>query len=100
MWELSEHNRPISHGYGYLPSLKLIQGLPCPHAGIKRLASGILKMDNIASLSLRKTPEKDHPWLIPKESAVLFFVGGITATSHAMQLRRFSFPMDVMVATY
>lgn len=49
MWELSEQNWPISHGYGLLPSLKLIQGLPCPRAGIERLASGILKMGNIAS---------------------------------------------------
>lgn len=49
MWELSEHNWPISRGYGPFPSLKLIQRLPCPRAGIERLASGILKMEIIAS---------------------------------------------------
>lgn len=49
MWELPEHNGPISHGYGPLLSLTLIQGLPCPRAGIDRLASDILKMENIAS---------------------------------------------------
>lgn len=35
MWELSEQNRPISHGYGLLPSLKLIQGLPCLVLGLR-----------------------------------------------------------------
>lgn len=45
MWELSEHNGPISP----LLSLTLIQGLRCPCAGIDRLASDILKMENIAS---------------------------------------------------